>query len=50
MGQADLSSMGPLMKPLVMAAMRLAAKDKSGGKKKAEAKAKLKMKVSVKHG
>jgi hypothetical protein len=50
MGQADLSSMGPLMKPLVMAAMRLASKGKDGGKRKAEAKAKLKLAVKVKRG
>ena len=49
MGQADLSSMGPLMKPLVMAAMRLSDKG-SKGKKKAEVKMKLKASAKVKHG
>lgn len=50
MGQADLSSMGALAKPMVLAAMRLAKKGKPGdtGKKKAEVK--MKMKVKVKHG
>jgi hypothetical protein len=52
MGQADLSSIGPLMKPLVMAAIRLAGKNKAGekGKKKAEVKMKLKAGVKVKRG
>jgi hypothetical protein len=52
MGQADLSSMGPLMKPLVFAAMRLANKGKEGDKtkKKAEVKMKLKAGVKVKRG
>lgn len=40
--------MGPLMKPMVLAAMRLAKKGEKG--KKAEVKAKLKMKVSAKRG
>jgi hypothetical protein len=50
MGQADLSGMGNLMKPMVMAAMRLAARGKDKTKKKAEVKSKMKMSVKVKHG
>jgi hypothetical protein len=50
MGQADLSSMGNLMKPMVMAAMKLAQKGKTPDKKKAKVEAKMKMKVKVKHG
>jgi len=50
MPQADLSSMGPLAKPLVMAAIKLAAKGKDKTKRKAEVKVKQKMSVKVKHG
>jgi hypothetical protein len=52
MGQADLSSMGPLAKPLMMAAIKLSNKGKSGEKtkKKAEVKMKQKISVKVKHG
>jgi hypothetical protein len=51
MGQADLSSSGNLMKPLVLAAIKL-AKGKSGdkSKKKAEIKMKQKVAIKVKHG
>lgn len=49
MSQADLSSSGNLMKPLVIAAMKL-ARDKNGKKKKAEIKMKQKVSVKVKHG
>jgi hypothetical protein len=49
MPQADLSSMGNLMKPMVMAAMKLAEKGKTPDKKKAKIEAKMKMKVKVKH-
>ena len=50
MGQADLSSMGPLAKPMILAAMRLASKGKDAGKKKAEVKMKQKVSVKVKRG
>ena len=48
MGQADLSSGNSMMKPMVLAAMRL-AKGGDKGKKKATVKATMKQKVSVKH-
>lgn len=47
---ADLSNMGSLMKPMVMAAMKLAEKGKTSDKRKAKVEAKMKMKVKVKHG
>lgn len=50
MPQADLSSMGNLMKPLVMAAMKLSQKGGDKTKKKAEIKIKQKASVKVKHG
>ena len=50
MGQADLSSMGPLLKPMVMAAMKLASKGKTPDKRKAKISAKVKMSVKAKHG
>jgi len=47
MGQADLSSMGAIMKPMLGIARKLAsAKDR----KKAEVKAKIKASVKVKRG
>lgn len=51
MAQADLSSSAGMMKPLLMAAIKL-AKGKPGdkGKKKAEVKMKMKSSVKVKHG
>jgi hypothetical protein len=48
--EANLSSMGPLMKPLVMAAMKLSQKGGDKTKKKAEIKIKQKASVKVKHG
>ena len=48
--QTDLSNMGSLMKPMVMATMKLAEKGKTPDKKKAKVEAKMKMKVKVKHG
>lgn len=50
MAQADIST--SLMKPMVMAAMRLAGKGKGADntKKKAEVKSKMKMSVKVKRG
>jgi hypothetical protein len=48
--QTDLSNMGSLMKPMVMAAMKLAEKGKTPDKKKAKVSAKLKMSVKAKHG
>lgn len=50
MGQADLSGMGSMMKPLVMAAMKLSNKGGDKTKKKAEVKIKQKASVKVKHG
>ena len=50
MAEADLSSMGNLMKPMVMAAMKLAQKGKTPDKKKAKISAKMKMSVKAKHG
>lgn len=51
MSETNLSSMAPVMKPMLMAAIKL-AKGKSGDKtkKKAEVKSSMKMKVKVKHG
>ena len=51
MGQADLSSSAGIMKPLLMAAIKL-SKGKSGdkSKKKAEVKMKQKVAIKVKHG
>lgn len=52
MAQADLSSGASLMKPMLLAAIKL-AKGKGAGdksKKKAEVKMKLKSSVKVKHG
>lgn len=48
---ADLSSGASLMKPMLLAAIKL-AKGKGGdkGKKKAEVKMKMKSSVKVKHG
>ena len=42
--------MGPLMKPLVIAAMKLSQKGGDKTKKKAEIKIKQKASVKVKHG
>ena len=42
--------MGPIMKPLVMAAMKLSAKGGDKSKKKAEVKMKLKASAKVKRG
>ena len=50
MAQADLSGMGNMMKPLVMAAMNLSSKGGDKTKKKAEVKIKQKASVKVKHG
>lgn len=50
MAQADLSGMGNLMKPLVMAAMKLSQKGSDKTKKKAEVKMKVKAGVKVKRG
>lgn len=47
---ADLSSMGSVMKPLVMAAMKLSQKGGEKSKKKAEVKIKMKAAAKVKHG
>lgn len=47
---ADLSGMGSLMKPMVLAAMKLAQKGKTPDKKKAKVSAKIKMSVKAKHG
>jgi hypothetical protein len=47
---ANLSNMGSLMKPMVMAAMKLSNKGGDKTKKKAEVKSKMKMSVKVKHG
>jgi len=51
MAGADVSSSGNLMKPLLMAAIKL-SKGKGGdkSKKKAEVKMKQKVSVKVKHG
>jgi hypothetical protein len=46
---ADLSSMGPILKPLMNHASKFAAKQKNG-KKKATAAMKVKAKVSIKGG
>lgn len=50
MPQADLSSGASVMKPLLLAAMKLAKGKGDKGKKKAEVKMKLKSSVKVKHG
>ena len=50
MSETSLSGMAPLMKPMVMAAMKLASKGKTPDKRKAKVEAKMKMKVKVKHG
>lgn len=50
MAEANVSSMGGLLKPMVVAAMRLAQKGKTPDKKKATVSAKVKAKVKVKHG
>lgn len=52
MAGADLSSSAGVMKPLLLAAIKLAKGKGAGdkGKKKAEVKMKLKSSVKVKHG
>lgn len=51
MGQGDLSSLGPLLKPMMDAATRIVTPGKDGkGKKKAELKSKIKMSVKAKRG
>ena len=50
MSETNLSNMGSLMKPMVMAAMKLAQKGKTPDKRKAKVSAKLKMSVKAKHG
>lgn len=51
MPQADLSSFGPLLKPMMAAATKLTAPGKDGkGAKKAQLKMKVKATVKAKRG